>query len=375
MSNDLLLELKISLINWLLDIKPVDIDFLLRLSPLCNIIPVIAKADLLGPDQLPSIKSTIMADLRDKSIQPFVFARTPGESLKATYSTLPFAVSSSTASDAEIMDASLLMSPDYVQPLLPSELAILVEQVFEPENIAWLRHAAAKKFIQWRKSLPSIPASQSPQSPLGMGRSSSAFLGNSTSSSNLNPHSTYSSSQIPVSCAAGNSSHALARVADHTYREERLAQVRLAKWAGDLRRSLQNERERYEALVKGERAVWLTERLGECVIDGTLVPVTSVQRDLALVRQVSGQGGPSSGLMVRPGVLSTRGHGLASLNPSDPLGLLRWNEGLRNKGWLAVHVLGSFGVIGALAVWFARSKGLNGETLGTWSWNWWGGGV
>src|SRR6202000_2471800 len=43
-----------------------------------------------------------------------------------------------------------LMSPDYVQPLLPSELTVLVNQVFNPDTISWLRHSAAKKFISWR---------------------------------------------------------------------------------------------------------------------------------------------------------------------------------------------------------------------------------
>ncbi|KAI9707369.1 MAG: hypothetical protein M1836_000329 [Candelina mexicana] len=356
-------------------IKPTDIDFMRQLSTLCSVVPVIAKADLLAPDRIPSIKSTIMANLREKGLQPFLFGQTPTESPKSTNPTPPFAVSSSTASDAEIMDASLLMSPDYVQPLLPSELAMLVEQVFERENIAWLRHATAKKFIHWRKAIcTSIPASiQSPQSPLGMDRRSLARLGDSTSFSNLDLHSTSSSSQVLVSYAGGNSSYALARVADHTHREERLAQVRLAKWAGDLQRSLQNEKERYEALVKGERAVWLTERLGECVVDGTLVPVTNSQGDLALARQISD--GPGSGSKVRSGAMNTRGTGLASLNPRDPLGLLRWNEGMMNKGWVAVQLLGSFGVIGALALWFAKNKGLNSETLGNWNWNWWGGGA
>ncbi|KAI9724767.1 MAG: hypothetical protein M1812_000042 [Candelaria pacifica] len=357
-------------------IKPVDIEFMRRLSPLCNVIPVIAKADLLSPDQIPSIKSSIMADLRDKSIQSFLFGRTPTNTLETTRLTPPFAVSSLTASDAEIMDASLLMSPDYVQPLIPSELASLVDQVFERENIAWLRHAAAKKFIQWRKAFASVPAAvQSLQSSLEVGRNPLTRLGDSTSSSNLDFHSTSSASQVLVSYAGGNPSYALARVADHTHREERLAQVRLAKWAGDLQRSLQNEKERYDALLKGERAIWLTEKLGECVIDGTLVPVTSPQRDMALARPISVQHRPGSESTMRLGAMNTRGSSLASLDPKDPLGLLRWNEGIRNKGWVAVQLLGSFGVIGALAVWFAKNRGFNSETLGTWNWNWWGGGV
>jgi hypothetical protein len=34
---------------------------------------------------------------------------------------------------------------------MPSELSNLVDQVFDPESIAWLRHAGAKKFLAWRR--------------------------------------------------------------------------------------------------------------------------------------------------------------------------------------------------------------------------------
>ena len=66
----------------------------------------------------------------------------------------------------------------------------------------------------------------------------------------------------------------MARIADYTQREETMAQVHLAKWATDLQRSLQNERERYTAIARDDRAFWLTERLSECVDDGSLVPIT-----------------------------------------------------------------------------------------------------
>jgi hypothetical protein len=51
----------------------------------------------------------------------------------------------------DAMDASLLMSSDYILPLAPSDLTRLVDRLFDPDNVQWLRHCAVKKFIQWRR--------------------------------------------------------------------------------------------------------------------------------------------------------------------------------------------------------------------------------
>lgn len=63
----------------------------------------------------------------------------------------PFAVSSALGDDSDIMDASVLMSSDYVQPLLASELSELVLRLLDPENMQWLRHCAVKRYIKWRR--------------------------------------------------------------------------------------------------------------------------------------------------------------------------------------------------------------------------------
>lgn len=160
------------------------------------------------------------------------------------------------------------------------------------------------------------------------------------------------------------STYALARVADHRQREERLAQVRLAKWASDLQRSLQNERERFEVLARGERAVWLTERLGECVADGTLVPVTA-ENMLALSRSGPGQ----TDDVLQPGLASaTDMKRWVIEDPRDPLGLLRYNDELRQRGWLALQVVGGLGVIGGLTLWVVRNWDTLGEDLKSWRW-------
>lgn len=148
-----------------------------RLSALTNVIPVIAKSDTITALEVVAVKTSILARLQTTSIKPFLFGKPLEDALLAVQGlpiiasssppisstkaeptqypfnipTYPYAISSTTGPDTDTMDASLLMSPDYVQPLLPSELATLVNQVFDPESIAWLRHSAAKKFLAWRR--------------------------------------------------------------------------------------------------------------------------------------------------------------------------------------------------------------------------------
>lgn len=242
------------------------------------------------------------------------------------------------------MDASVLMSPDYIQPLVQSELSELLDKIFDGDNMSWLRHSAAKKIIQHRNWAPSEAGD------------SKALLRRSTSPGG-HPYTN------PLFSVEGAPGYTLARVSDYTQNEEKLARVRLAKWAADLQQSLQNERERYAALARGERAVWLTERLGECVVDGSLVPINqtpgfpdwTVDVDQTtgntVVRTYNGQKGQ---------------YRLTKFSPQDPLGLVRWNEDLRRRGWIMVQVVGSFGIVGGLALWLAKFWGLPSQSLYGW---------
>ena len=250
--------------------------------------------------------------------------------------TAPYSVSSATGPDMETMDASLLMSPEYVQPLIPSELALLVQQLFEPDVIAYLRHSAAKKLIAWHATHPELTANiDSPQA---------SYHPQSTLGSPMATSLSNSGVLVPLGSDLSlttSNSYALAKLADHTQREERLAQVRLSKWASDLQISLQRERERYERLARGERAIWLVEKMGEEVHDGRVVPANN------------------SGALVKNGASeSSMYHKPTSYATHDPLGLLRWNEKMKTRGWMAIQVVGSFGVIGGLALWLAKTWGL-----------------
>ncbi|KAG0138748.1 Septin-domain-containing protein [Tuber indicum] len=320
-------------------VKPVDIDFIRRLSPFTSVLPILAKADTLTPQQVQNLKLSILNDLRGAGVRPFLFGKTfpdVSRSMSENMPCAPFAISSALSSDSENMDASLLMSPDYVAPLVGSELSELVGHVFDPDNIAWLRHASAKKYIQWSNNAttPNRESSltrlnSTPGSPRSM-RSTSASVLLSASNSSL-IHIPDSGSQV----AANN--FALARVADHTQREERLAQVRLTRWAHDLQRSLKAERERYERLARGERAIWLTERLGECIADGQLVPAS-----MPLANKYTAVTDTQDGMV----------------NARDPLGLLALNENVRRKAVRLLRIAGYGGIVGFVSLWVLKQSGL-----------------
>lgn len=328
------------------ELKDEDILFLQRLAAITNVVPMIAKSDTLSPEETEMLRRSI-DKLQQADIRLFTF------SSEITTTQSSFTICSAPSDEDDNMDASMLMSPDYVQPLIPSELASLVQQVFQPDNIACLRHLAAKKLVHAQGSRifsMSTAIQRSASSPLSNYPDS---LTSTSSSSNT--------VQSIVSHTHVISPYNQARISDHTQQEEKLAQIRLAKWAGELQRSLQNERARYEAIARGERAVWLTEKLGECVNDGALGPTKG-----------SSQAAPieSGSISAKPDILRASGHrGL--LDAGDPLGLLRWNEAMKRRGWIAFQVVGSFGILGAMAVWMARTWG--SESYIPWNWGWLGG--
>ncbi|KAI8966234.1 hypothetical protein F5Y11DRAFT_309791 [Daldinia sp. FL1419] len=299
--------------------KPVDIEYIRRLTPLTNVIPLLAQADSLSPNQLAMYKEQLAGQLREAGLQPFSFSLASHNRFAETVPSIPYAVSSATGSDDDIMDASLLMSADYVQPLMTSELEYLVKNVFSPSGISWLRHTAAKKYLEWRSSTPSRPRHlYRPLSPPG-------------------PMPASVLSRSPENPISPRTSLVLARLVNPQLAYDP-PQLRVADWAADLQRSLASERAQYESLARGERAVWLTERLNECVQDGTLIALNK-PRGMSAV-----------------GVKGPLKHEISTKTAlhQDPLGLLQIAADLRVKGWVALEFIGSLGVIGALAFWVSR---------------------
>ncbi|OJD22557.1 hypothetical protein ACJ73_06094 [Blastomyces percursus] len=359
------------------DSMSADISCIQKLSKVANVIPLISKADLLSETQIHSLKRSFHSQARGAGVRPFLFGDLSGSiDDEEAIPSLPFAVSSANSNDNDTMDASLLMSPDYVQPLAPSELNLLLEKLFDRDNVAWLRHLAAKKLIQSCDS-HTISPTRHPQvysAPKAGGITSNPSQFSS-------PLSSVSPSQVlvpyPGADSGGPLSYTMSRVADHTQREEHLAQIRLAKWASDLQQSLQNERERYESLARGERAVWLTERLGECVVDGTLLPMSQTPGFTypKARRTVKGNGGSGSEAVTVPGPNGRPvKYRVADMSSSrDPLGLIRWNDDVKRTGWVVIQVIGSVGVVGGLALWVAKAWGFTAQGFTEWNVGWFSG--
>ncbi|KAL2828134.1 hypothetical protein BJY01DRAFT_132871 [Aspergillus pseudoustus] len=312
-----------------------DIEGIRKLSSWTNVIPVISKSDLLTEEQISDLKFAFYEKALAVSLKPFHLFGGASTDVDGPL----FAISSAKSNDDSVMDASTLMSPDYVQPLITSELASLVERLFDRENMAWIRHSAAKKLAQRQRDLFARR-----QNPL-----QDSALSFSAGSYGIAP------------------SYTLARISDYSRHEEKRAQIQLAKWASDLQQSLQNERERYTALARGERAIWLTERLGECVVDGSLVPMTQTPGFCGLRIPSEKANG---GVLVRTQNGQSVGYRIASISPLDPLGVVRWSEDLKQRGWAIVQIVGSFGVVGGLALWLAKTWGLSSRSFSEWRFDW-----
>ncbi|POS85845.1 hypothetical protein EPUL_001875 [Erysiphe pulchra] len=319
-------------------LKTIDIEYMRRLSELTNIVPLVAQADKYSERQISLMKEHINAELHSVKIKPFLFDLNNNTFPKLNQSQIsaPFAISCKASRDLETMDASLLMSPDYVQPLIDSELKSLIYQIFERDSISWLRYAAAKKYIVWRSSsnLSTIPQTL------------------------YQPLTKISSSQILTAPVGATTSYALARITDHTQREERIAQVRLANWAAELQRSLQNERSRFEKIARSERAVWLTERLGECVQDGTILPLSQARKEKKNYET-------NLSAFTKHDFYSRHNIKAGDINANDPLGLLNFNRELKQKGWTLVKTVSSLGIVSGLAYWAARAWHENWQICGS----------
>ncbi|KAI0184646.1 Septin-domain-containing protein [Xylaria flabelliformis] len=291
-------------------LKPADLEYIRRLTLLTNVIPILSRAEALSEQQTAAYKQRIATQLDSAGIRPFTFTPMAAqENIEPLIPSIPYTVSSATESDYDTMDASLLMSSDYLQPLIPTDLSFLVEKIFSVDGASWLRHSAAKKYLQWRESAPRRPRDlYRPLAP-----------------------------PVPDSSSALTRLSQALTVYHRPQQGDTTAQFQMADWAAELQRSSINERLRYETLSRGERAVWLTEKLHECVQDGTLVAASQGMGTNCNERRRRGG---------RYGASKTQHH-------QDPLGLLQVAADLKAKGWKAVEVLSSLGLVG-LAFWISR---------------------
>ncbi|PHH58769.1 hypothetical protein CDD81_4593 [Ophiocordyceps australis] len=124
---------------------PADLECIKSLQSLTNVIPLISRADEMSNQDLAHSKNVVAAALTELDLFSFTNADT------GTMTPKIYAVSSATHADEEMMDASILMSSGYVQPLVPTDLEELVAQIFSVDGGSWLRHSAAAKAVEWRR--------------------------------------------------------------------------------------------------------------------------------------------------------------------------------------------------------------------------------
>ncbi len=267
-----------------------DVDTITALQGMTNVIPLLARADELSSEEVTASKDKVEEALGDSHANCFSFAspESVGES------THVFAVSSATRSDPETIDASILMSSDYLQPLVDTELSHLVGHIFSPEGSSWLRHSAALKAVSWRR------------------------------------HQLRSSSlQSALTCRRLPAEGALIQygVANPYMERQYWGRIELSSWAEGLRQSL------------------AAERLGQ---SHQLLGHELSRRELPLSK-THGKGRSSK---------SRRRAAEEPVNPNhqDPLGLLELVGQIKHGGGVTLEFISSMGVMGCIAAWFIRPE-------------------
>ncbi|KAK6003942.1 hypothetical protein QM012_008792 [Aureobasidium pullulans] len=325
-------------------ITSAEIDVLRRLSALTNIVPIIGRADTCQSDNLMDTKTAIRSRLEAAGIKTFTFQAADAQAV-ATSS--PFAVSSALSEDTDNMDASELMSSEYVQPLVSSDLDQLVDRLFDPDNAQRLRHCAVKKFIQWRReylktsfdshkrelrelALERLGCLQdaAPSSISSVLSSPSGFLAPQMSTSSQRGSSPTPLKLVPAICTT--SQYDFGRCVD-VYSLDRDS-MNLPQWAYNLKVALDAETRERKQLTSGN--------------DG------QHKASSALVK--SGYEIPH---YVNPS-------GIDNLNRQDPLGLLALSQRLRIKRWSFLQLVGGCGAVATILVWVTRNWTTVSEALG-----------
>ncbi|POR37118.1 Uncharacterized protein TPAR_02617 [Tolypocladium paradoxum] len=270
---------------------PADIQCIKSLQGMTNIIPLLARADELTDEEIRLSRDRIRKSLGDEDFELFSFANPePARELE-----LPnvYAVSSATRPDRDTIDASILMSSEYMQPLVTTELGELVHRIFSLDGSSWLRHSAAVKSVNWRRRR----------------------LRDSTSRSAL-------------ACRRLTSGEALVPyAATNPYIERQCwGRMELSSWAEGLRRSLDSER--------FDRS---RQFLGPEVARRGMPVATTTRRHQRQSR---------SHLVAQP----------INTNHQDPLGLLELASQIKHGGSITLELLSSLGILGCLAAWLIRPE-------------------
>ncbi|KAI9032767.1 Septin-domain-containing protein [Phycomyces nitens] len=152
-------------------LKHVDIEYLRTIQPLCNIIPVIVKSDLLQPEDEKKLRIDVLQTLKHHNIHFFDFGHSFEDLLQhvleSDFSTPPFTLSNLTRLDwTGTENASISSSPDGINgDEEDSKLSADVRQLNHLKDCLFysqtdaLRFSTALKFSAWNQK-QSPPAEQ-----------------------------------------------------------------------------------------------------------------------------------------------------------------------------------------------------------------------
>lgn len=296
-------------------LKPADLEYMRRLSQLTNVIPILSRVDTMSSQQIESCKNQITGQIQDAGIRTFTF---DSRSAPACAPATPYAVSSAKGSDHETMDASLLMSSHYVEPLMGTELLYVVDKIFSVEGASWLRHASARKYVDWRSASP--PRPRHLYKPLNA------------------PGPSTSDALVRYAGRSGD----LVRIPESTAQEPRFkldegTRLYVADWAADLQRSLAAEKDQCLAMPRSCDVPDLRDR--------AVISTSGPDRN-GHVQQRRAQRSDSGRVKQKPAK--------RTVIKQDPLGLLQVSADLKASSWVALELLGSLGLLSGLALWFSR---------------------
>ncbi|GAB7345189.1 hypothetical protein MBLNU457_3569t2 [Dothideomycetes sp. NU457] len=289
-----------------------------QISRWTNVIPILSRSDQYCDEELRYTTDEIHSAFSYMDIKVFDFGTKDSTAHEEGSPNSVYAVSSSPGDNDDEMDASLLMSSDYIGPLLSSELPRLIQNLFDPEHMLWLRHTAVKKYLVWRREQLSntfdLQAQADFQPILGIVKrqhnrvpSSDSPSTISSNSGALVPYSDVSIPQSPVPAPPQRPDSG-----SDFYRT-----ARLEKWAQDLQINLfGTQRPKHD------------------------LPVSEPSESKALTHRR--QPAPPSS---RP----------ISFNADDPLNLFSLSNTLRTNLPLALRIVGIGSALGALAIYAMRN--------------------
>lgn len=252
-----------------------------------NVVPLLSKVDGLDYEDLAVCKDRTLAVFRSEGIECFSFDG-PGHTEDQSPSI--YAVSNAPSTDYDIIDASTLMSSQYVPPLVTTDLEALVGRLFSPDGAARLRHSAAAKCVNLRHE----------------------NRGNGTVPPVVVRHR-----DLRYGVLAPVITTNLFSVHHHWVR------IDLSNWAQCLRQSLDAERLR----TMGSHRMAL-----DLCAQG--------RRSAALSRCRKGRATPAT---------LSNGYAASLPHRQDPLGLLALSSQLKTEGRIIVELLASIGILGSLA--------------------------